>query len=264
VRGHRDLERVVIAAIVCALVATLLPWELVRLIAALPLAVFLPGYAIVSASFASYRLDPQRLLMLVLACGLSVFCLGGIVLDAFPGGIRTLSWALLLVLVVVAAARAAALRRPRAKPEARQAGARRLPRLRPVDVVCGLAALAAVVGALALAYTPLPAGSASGYTALWILPGEEGDSEAVRVGVVSAEHDPQAYRLHVSAGKGGRIATYRLELEPGEERVFRVPVPLQSADRSSPLRIAASLYEEDRPRELYRRVTTWLPPGEGR
>ena len=262
-RGHRDLERVTIAAVACALVATLLPWELVRLIAAVPLAVFLPGYAIVSASFASYRLDPQRLLVLVLACGLSVLCLGGIVLDAFPGGIRTLSWALLLVLVVVATARGAALRRPRATSASRSGARWSLPRLRTVDVVCGIAALAAVVGALALAYTPLPAGNASGYTALWMLPDDEGPADAVRIGVISAEHDSQAYRLRVGAGKGGKIATYRLELEPGEERVFRVPVPLQ-ANRTSPIRVAASLYEEDRPRELYRRVTTWLPPGEGR
>ncbi|HMI81649.1 MAG TPA: DUF1616 domain-containing protein [Solirubrobacterales bacterium] len=262
-RGHRDLERVVIAAVLCALVATLLPWELVRLIAAVPLAVFLPGYAIVSASFASYRLDPQRLLVLVLACGLSVLCLGGIVLDAFPGGIRTLSWALLLVLVVIGAARAAALRRPKAARASKAGPRRSLPKLRPVDLVFGIAALAAAVGALALAYTPLPAGDAAGYTALWMLPGEEGDGEAVRVGVVSAEHDPQAYRLHVKAGKGGKIATYKLELEPGEERVFRVPVPLR-ASQTSPIRVAASLYEEDRPRELYRRVTTWLPPEEGR
>lgn len=262
-RGHRDLERVTIAAVACALVATLLPWELVRLIAALPLTVFLPGYAIVSASFASYRLDPQRLLMLVLACGLSVLCLGGIVLDAFPGGIRTLSWALLLVLVVIATARAAALRRPKATRAGKARARWSPPTLRPVDAVCGIAALGLVVGALVLAYTPLPAGNASGYTALWILPAEDGAGEAVRVGVLSAEHDPQAYRLRVKAGKGGKIATYQLELEPGEERVFRVPVPLR-ASRTSPIRVAASLYEEDRPRELYRRVTTWLPPGEGR
>ena len=29
-RGHRDLERVSIAAVVCALVAALVPWEIVR------------------------------------------------------------------------------------------------------------------------------------------------------------------------------------------------------------------------------------------
>jgi uncharacterized membrane protein len=255
VRGHSDLERVTVAAIVCALVASLIPWEVVRLIAALPLAVFLPGYAIVAAAFGPRQLDRQVLLMLTLACGLAVLCLGGLVLNYLPGGLRTVTWALLLVLVVVAASRGAALRRPKTW---KRPGPRARVRIRRIDLACGLAALAAAVGALALAYTPLPASDAAGYTALWMLPNSNDSRPSVRVGVISAEQGAERYRLQVRLGEARRLRVYRFALDPGEERVFRVPVKLEATGST---RVAASLYEQARPRALYRRVTSWLRPG---
>jgi uncharacterized membrane protein len=252
VRGHRDLKWVCIGAIVAALVAALVPWEIVRLLAALPLAIFLPGYAITAAAFGSEKLDLQRLTMLILLCSLSLLCLGGILLNFLPGGIRTVTWALLLVIVIVAAARAAALRR--AKPESQREWAR--PRLRRWDLACVLVAIAAVAGALVFAYTPLPASKAVGYTALWMLPGNSAAAPAVKVGVISAEQEPQRYRLQVRVDEGGRSFIYRLALDPGEERVFRVPVELGAAGST---RVAASLYDTDHPQKLYRRVTTWIP-----
>lgn len=247
-RGHRDLGAVCIAAIVAALVAALVPWEIVRLLAALPLAVFLPGYALAAAAFGPHRLDPQRLTMVALLCGISVLCLGGIVLDFLPGGLRTVTWALLLVLVVVAAARAAAVRR--AKPD-RKRPARSRPRLRGWDLACVLLAVAAAAGALAFAYTPLPASKAVGTTALWMLPGDDAADRVVRVGVISAEQEPQRYRLQVRVGETSEPAVYRLALDPGEERVLRVPVELSPGGST---RVAASLYVAERPQELYRRV----------
>jgi uncharacterized membrane protein len=253
VRGHRDLEWVSIAAIAAMLVASLVPWEVVRLLAALPLAIFLPGYAITAAAFGSQKLDLQRLTMLILLCSLSLLCLGGILLNFLPGGIRTVTWALLLVVVIVAAARAAALRR--AKPDRQRQGWAR-PRIRRWDLACVLAAVAAVAGALVFAYTPLPAGKAVGYTALWMLPGDEAADPAVKVGVISAEQEPQRYRLQVRVDEGGRSFIYRLALDPGEERVFRVPV---EPGAEGPTRVAASLYDVAHPQKLYRRVTTWIP-----
>ena len=260
-RGHSDLKWVCIGAIVAALVAALVPWEIVRLLAALPLAIFLPGYAIAAAAFGSEKLDLQRLTMLILLCSLSLLCLGGILLNFLPGGIRTVTWALLLVIVIVAAARAAALRR--AKPESQREWAR--PRLRRWDLACVLVAIAAVAGALVFAYTPLPASKAVGYTALWMLPGNAAAAPAVKVGVISAEQERQPYRLRVRVGKSGKPTVYRLALDPGEERVFRVPVELARGGSST--RVAASLYDTHHPQKLYRRVTTWIPteskPDEG-
>jgi len=260
VRGHRDLKWVCVAAVVAAVVAALVPWDVVRLLAALPLAVFLPGYAITVAAFGPQRLDPQRLAMLTLLCGLSLLCLGGIVLNFLPGGIRTVTWALLLILVVIAAARAAALRRGR--PDGRLSGWTR-PRLRGVDVACLVLAAVVVVGTLVFAYTPLPASKAVGYTALWMLPAKNAADPALKVGVISAEQGRQHYRLEVRIGENGKPKRYHLALDPGEERVVRVPVNVPAGKKRH---VVVSLYDSERPHELYRRVTTWTAgsqPGEG-
>ena len=246
-RGHRDLKWVCLAAIVTALVAGLVPWELVRLPAALALAIFLPGYAITAAAFGSQRLDPQRLAMLILLCGISLLCIGGILLTFLPGGLRTLSWAILLVVVILAAARAAALRR--GKPDGSRRAWKR-PRPRVVDLVCVVLALAVATAALVFAYTPLPASKAVGSTALWMLPAKGTAERAVDIGVISAEQERQYYRLEVRAGEGGAPTTYHLALDPGDERVFEVP--LESA--SGKTRVVASLYDSERPHRLYRRV----------
>lgn len=258
-RGHRDLKWVCVAAIVAALVAALVPWDVVRLPAALPLAVFLPGYAITVAAFGPQRLDPQRLAMLILLCGLSLLCLGGIVLNFLPGGLRTVTWALLLVLVVLAAARAAALRRGR--PAGRSGWTR--PRLRGADIACVVLTAVLAVGALVFGYTPLPAGKAVGYTALWMLPAKDTAESALKVGVISAEQGRQHYRLEARIGENGKPKRYHLALDPGEERVVAVPIQTPAARKTH---VVVSLYDSDRPHELYRRVTTWTAgsqPGEG-
>lgn len=259
-RGHRDLRWVCLAAVLAALVAALVPWDVVRLLAALPLAVFLPGYAITAAAFGPQRLDPQRLAMLTLLCGLSLLCLGGIVLNFLPGGLRTVTWALLLVLVVLAAARAAALRR--GKPDGRPSGWTR-PRLRGVDIACVVLAAVVAVGALVFAYTPLPASKAVGYTALWMLPAKNAADPALKVGVISAEQGRQHYRLESRIGENGKPKRYHLALDPGEERVIEVPVTRAAGKKA---RVVVSLYDSERPHRLYRRVTTWTAgsqPGEG-
>ncbi|HWO83457.1 MAG TPA: hypothetical protein VNM38_06680, partial [Solirubrobacterales bacterium] len=197
---------------------------------------------------------------LTLLCGLSLLCLGGIVLDFLPGGIRTVTWALLLVLVVLATARAAALRRGR--PDGRPSGWTR-PRLRGVDVACVVLAAVLVVGTLVFAYTPLPASKAVGYTALWMLPSKNAADPALKVGLISAEQGRQHYRLEARIGVNGKPRRYHLALDPDEERVIEVPVTRRPEKRAH---VVVSLYDSDRPHQLYRRVTTWTAgsqPGEG-
>lgn len=253
-RGHRDLERVSLAAVVCALVAALVPWEVVRVIAALPLCLFLPGYAVVAAAFASRELAPPKRLVLSVGVSLTVLVLGTFFLNVFPFGLRTASWAVLLPLVAIAAARGAALRRD--APRRRRPGAFSLPRPSAAGVALVSLALLIGIGSLVLAQRPLPAENAAGYAALWMLP-TDSNEEAVRVGVVSNEHDPASYRLEVTQGRGSPPQTFRLGLEPGEERSFELDV--RQAAGGNRTRVVASLYHDDRPRKLYRRVISWLP-----
>jgi uncharacterized membrane protein len=253
-RGHRDLVWSSIAAVVCALVAALVPWEIVRIVAALPLTLFLPGYAIVAVAFGSSELALPKRLMLSIGVSLMVLVLGTLVLNVFPFGIRTASWAVLLPLVVVAACRGAALRRGR--PQSRRRGSL-LAGSRPSwGAVAMLAAAVAIAGAaLVLAQKPLSAKNAEGFTALWMLP-TDSKEDAVRVGVLSSEQDPVSYRLVVRVGRKSQPQSYRVKLDPGEEESFEVEVPRPPGTRRH---VVASLYREEKPQHLYRRVTRWLP-----
>jgi len=252
VRGHRDLERACAAAVLCALVAALVPWEVVRLVAAPPLTLFLPGYAIVAVAFGSQESALPKRLTLSVGTSLMVLVLSAFVLNIFPLGLRTASWAVLLPVVVIAACMGAALRREPAPPR----GAALAMPARPPAGSIALASLAVLIGvaALVLAQKPLPAKNAAGYTALWMLPTDSAEA-AVAVGVISNEQDPASYRLKVGLGENQSKA-YRVDLDPGEERIYEIDVPREANGRTH---VVASLYREERPGLLYRQVTSWLP-----
>jgi hypothetical protein len=252
VRGHRDLERVSLAAIVCALVAALVPWEIVRVAAAVPLALFLPGYAIVSAAFASRELAPPKRMVLVVGVSLMVLVLSAFILNIPSFGLTTASWAVLLPIVIIAAARGAAIRRQR--PERHKHAPISLPRPAPGAAVLLAAALVIAVAALALGQKPVPADDADGFSALWMLPTDSRE-EAVAVGVISNEQDSNSLRLRVDVGQD-ESKTYRVEVDPGEERVYEVDVPARASGRTH---VVATIYKEERPGHPYRRVTSWLP-----
>jgi hypothetical protein len=253
VRGHHDLERASVAAVLCALAAIVVPWEIVRALVALPLALFLPGYAIAAAAFGSRSLPRAQLLVLSLGMSLATLALGGILLNVLPGGLRTVTWALLLVAVVLAACRGAALRRRR---HARRRRREPLPRLPRLDwALLGVAAIVATA-AFALAQKPLPAKHAIGFTALWMLPSGSPE-DAVDIGVASSEQDPGSFTLKIRVGKRGKPRITRFALDPGEERTFHLAVP--SARPPGSTHVTASLFKQPGPDRLYRRVSSWLP-----
>jgi hypothetical protein len=257
-RDHGDLEAAVLGAALCAVLALALPFEPLRMLLAAPLCLFLPGYAISAAIFAARPIQRRQFLLFSVGLSLAVLALGTLVLNYLPGGIRSGSWAVLLFLVVLGCSRGAALRRP-ARAPAPVSWA--LPRPSPIQAALvaggGLAATVAVV----LAFTPLTATNATGFTEMWIHPlaGDNG----VRIGVGSAERDDSSYRLVVNFG-GTREVTRRFGLEPGQRQVLALG---ESAAASSliPVPVTATLYKEDSPEpdQPFRQASTWLGPGEG-
>lgn len=263
-RGHGDLEGAVGAAALSALLALALPFEALRLALALPLLFFLPGYAIAAATFAHGRIERRHFLVFSLGLSLAVLALGAIVLNYLPGGVRSGWWAALLFLVVLAACRAAALRRPR---RARAPIAWSLPRVNGAQA--GLLATGAlvIVAAVVLAFTPLAATEAVGYTEISIRPLAGDAAPGVRVAVGSGERGESSYRLRVEFGDGEGEATRRFELVPGAERVLELQPPddLAAAATATEIPVAATLYKEDEgdPDRPFRRVSTWIDPREG-
>lgn len=252
-RGHRDLVVATATAALCALVALIAPPEGVRLVAAAPLCVLLPGYAITAAVFAPAPLGRSQVLLFSVGLSLTTLATGGLVLHLLPGGVRGASWATLLFGVVFAGCAIAARRRP--KPR-RASLPRQTPRLRPTHGALLLGAVLCTIAALALSWSPLPAENVVGYTQLWMLPAPGSEGAGVRIGVGSAERRSLAYRLEVRQQDGGAPVSSRLVLEPGQKSVRVVGVRGRSP--GVPVRVTALLYREDRPGKVYRRVSAWV------
>jgi uncharacterized membrane protein len=256
VTSHRDLTAASLAALVCAAVAVAVPVEPIRVIAAVPLALALPGYAATMASFGRRAPDGPTLLMLTAGLSLSVLILGAVALHLLPGRFGEASWALLLVATTLGGCAIAAARRGAPSPGEAAWRLRSLPRPGRADAALLAGAAVAVAATAILAATVLPARDALGYTRLWMLPSELGATTPhVRVGVVNQEQEAVVYRLALRIG--GRRTIRRMELEPGEQRIWRVTP--RSADPGNAIPVTGRLFRADDPFAVYRRVNGWIP-----
>jgi hypothetical protein len=265
VRGRGDLEAAVGGAALCALLALLLPFDLLRALVGAPLLFFLPGYAITAAIFAHGRIQRSHFLVFSVGLSLAVLALGALLLNYLPGGIRAGWWAVLLFLVVLGACRAAALRRPKRAGAPIAWAPARVNRAQAALLAAGaLLALAAVV----LAFVPLSATNAIGYTEIWIQPLEASEGPGVRIGVGSGERDDSSYRLVVEFGAGEGEASQQLTLEPGQKQVLELQPPdnLPAATSgAASILVTATLFKEDSPEpdQAFRQVSTFISPTEG-
>ncbi len=262
-KGHRDLRIVTAATAVCAVGSLLVPLGPVRVVFAVPLALFLPGYsltAVVSGSRRLGRLGLIELLPLSVGLSLAILALGSILLNYTPGGIQGLPWALLLAAISVGCCRGAAVRRP-AAPSRQPAIA--MPRISLPGAAMLAGGVIAAVAALVLAQTTLDASRAFGYTELWmtpVAPGHGGRSSArvAHIGVTSEQQHPTTYRLEVRIGGLPPTVVRSFTLDPGESRLVRLDAG--GSDRATP--VEAILLKRGSPETVYRKVFGWLPPGE--
>jgi hypothetical protein len=259
-RGHDDLEAAVGAAALCALLALALPFDLLRILVGAPLLFFLPGYAITAAAFARGRIARGHFLVFAVGLSLAVLALGGLVLNYLPGGVRAGWWAVLLFLVVLGTCRGAALRRPRrmAPPIAWA-----LPRANRAQAGLLAGGILLAVAAVGLAFVPLSATNAIGYTEIWIQPLEASADPGVRIGIGSGERDDSSYRLVVEFGDGEGEATRQLTLAPGQKRVLELEPPDASPAATPgplPIPVTATLFKEDSPEpdQPFRQVSTYI------
>jgi uncharacterized membrane protein len=206
---RRGLFGVVVAAAVFG-VAVLMPAPVpLRVVFALPLVLFLPGYALLWALFARATLDHAVVLLFSVALSLAVAIIGGFALQwAFP--LERLTWGAFLAGVAVVAGGVAALRHEASadRPPFR------LPKVRALHVVLLALAFVVAAAAIALARMPLPARGVKGYTVLWMLPAKDG-SHGVDIGVISNELQRSAYRLEIEE-HGRTAATETIALTPGK------------------------------------------------
>ena len=116
-----------------------------------------------------------------------------------------------------------------------------------------LLCLAVVVTGTAIGLTRLPVAptDVAGYTLLWMIPADTGNSTEYRLGITSAEFAETRYHLQVSAGNRVAQDWPELRLKPGE--AWETTIGLQN-DQVVSGSIVAELYRLDNPTMVYRHV----------
>jgi uncharacterized membrane protein len=249
-KGHHDLRLVSLLTVICALGSLVTVIGPVRIVFAAPLALVLPGYAIAAAAFGRRRLGLIELVPLTVGISLSALVLGSVVLNYTPGGIRGGTWIALLVLLVLGCCRLAAVRRG---PGSSRQLPLQLPRLSGRAAILLVGALALTAAALTLAQTTLPAGSAYGFTELWLVPTDQTPVVA-RIGVASQQQRRTAYRLVVKVGDAAPVSR-KVVLEPAE----KLSLDFSAPPTPQPTPVEADLYLRGEPKVPYRSVSGWVP-----
>jgi len=256
VSAERDLRAVALAAIACGGLALAVPVEPLSLLLLAPLAFFLPGYALTAATLVRNRPERPQALVFSLGLSLAVLALGGLPLN-YLGGLTPGGWTLLLVAVTLAGCAVAARRRGAAGVEAPRAPAP----WRPGVLAATLATLGllAAAGGVVLAFIPLSATHAVGFTELWLRPAPNAAAPTARIGVGNEEKEATSYVLTAHFG-GGRPAVQReVSLEPGETTVLDLPAP--PGPEGKPVFVLVDLARAEAPDRTYRQVYGWLPAG---
>lgn len=216
----------------------------IGLLFGLPLALVLPGYALVAAGAPSGALGPAERMACSLGGSIAICVLGGLLLNATPWGLRPAGWAILLGGITLAACAIAHLRRRAVAGTPAADVARARPRLRDLALfgLAGLVAAGAFVVAIGGAARP----PADGFTQLWMLPADQ----HLRIGVQNGE--AQAVRYSVALVADGQpIRRWgAVELQPGAR--WEIEAPLPAAPAGTPLELR--LYRSDDPTRVYRQV----------
>lgn len=253
-KGHHDLRLVAAIATVCAIGVLITPLGAVRVVFALPLALFLTGYAVSSAALAPRELTPGTMLPLSLGLSLAVLALGSVVLNFTPGGIQGLPWSILLLAIVLVGCAVASARRGYAVDSVTIH--LRLPNFAASLLIAG-AVLAGVV-ALIVAHTTVKADGAFGYGELWMIPAKQTPAMA-RVGVKSQLQHDATFRLVLKFGDRRQPEVRSFGLEPGQSRSFH----FAHVPRGELVPVRARLFLAGRPHIVYRMVSGWLPARAG-
>lgn len=249
-RPPSDLIVVAALAVVCALIVLVAAdVPLLRTLGAVPLALFLPGYAIAAACLPQRSLGQVERLLISLSLSVVSTALLGLVLYWSGLRLQTATWASALALTTIVASGIAWRRKPAAEGE--REATRPAINLNLRDVVwIGLAVVIAGA-ALGIARLPSPASGVSGYTQLWLTPANDGNTANYQAGITSQEFATVTYHLQVMVD--GRVIRDwpELPLAPGATWTSPIVLPPDQLNAGS---IEAALYRLDNPNVIYRQV----------
>ena len=217
----------------------------VRTPLALPLVLFLPGWALTRD--VGRGMDGYERAAAAIGLSLALAAVGALLLNLLPWGVRPLPWAVLLGAVTVAALAISYWRERSSETPPAYALAR--PRLGALSLY-GVAG-AIVVLAVVVAREGALRQSTPGFTQFWMQQGASANS--VAIGVTNHEHDTIAYRVRLTAGDRTVGAAGPFTVNDGATLTESVAV----TDETPGQPITATLYRVDQPTAAYRQATLW-------
>jgi hypothetical protein len=239
---------------VAGLVGALIPLpEPVRMVALLPLALVVPGYAVAAALFRPGEISSELRAVLSVAFSIGEAVLGGLAVQLVLPLDRAV-WAATLALTTLLAV-AIALDRRDTMPADSGEPKVKLPRVSLAAVAAMLAAMAIAGWGIALATDGVHRQLARAhFTSLSLVPGGSSPaSQGAEVGVLNHEGSAAAYRLTVRQGSR-TIGSWRLRLEPDQN--WRSPLVPSAISGGAP--VVARL---DRGGVPYRRASLSIAGG---
>jgi uncharacterized membrane protein len=289
-RNRHIFEVLAVVLVAAGTAALALPLPIpqgLRVAAALPLVLLVPGLAISLALWPEPQsaidlenpgneeaIGISRTTRLLLSVGLSlaIAALGGLVLTLTPWGVQPGTWGCFLGAIALGAGLVAVLRRWTSAPAEDVAqplvthsspwAALGIPTISlRQGLLLALAALV-VAGAWSAALSGAATLPSRGYTELWMLPTTQGiatGAAAVRLGVRNHETGVVRYRLRVETGGRTVQEWSELDLRPGQQWEGQASWP---AATSAKVPVQAVLFRADAPDVPYRHVLIW-PDGEG-
>jgi hypothetical protein len=237
-----DLLLVVAITLVAMLAAFSGSSPLIGILFGLPLALILPGYALVAAGMPSGAVGALERLLFSLGASIALSVIGGFALNLTPWGLRPGSWALLLGGLTLLGCAVAFMRRRTIPPMSVWV---RID-LRWWDfVLFGVAALIAGM-AFVVATNSAASPPAAGFTQLSMLPA--GDS--VQISIHNFESQPMDYRLELAVA-GTVVRRWNAIALPNDGQ-WQASEALNLRDGAD---VEARLYRANDPSHVYRLVT---------
>jgi hypothetical protein len=223
-RSHydqRDLAAVSVLALTALTAVALDLHPLLRVVLAVPLVLFLPGYAILSALAPARPLEAIERVLVSLGLSFAVTIVVGILLALTPVRLSALSWAITLAGLTLAGCAIAWVRRVRARIEGP-----RIPRLTSPPAAAALMLIAALIAGNALVGNSVGAVGQDepAPEQLWMVPAASPGQ--IRLGMRAGPGGGE-YALRLSSG-GEVIQSYDLTLAEGEAWEQLVIVPEQA------------------------------------
>lgn len=231
-------------AAIVALVLTGFGSPLVRIVVGLPLALFLPGYALTAACIPSATLRSAEHCLCAFGFTLCIDALGAFLLNGIPWGLQLRTWAIFLGGITLVASIVAFVNRRAGPMGERGAG------IRWRDGLLFGGVFLVLLGAIGLSYAGAILQPTTGFTQFWLAPAVRAESRAIYLGVRNEEGTTMQYTIQLAMG--GRVVAEWPEITLSPDAQWETTVALPLNQRAETME--ALLYRLDQPQVIYRHL----------